>query len=116
MKTSVLKNMVNMMNQADLLKDTLDALAVHRPHKGGAGVPSHGVVIPSSINGDGDEDEEGEGHVAKGGLLVNASVEPISSPPVSPPVAPAPVEATSILKILKCVWQDTFFDSNSCCR
>lgn len=34
-KTSVLKNMVNMMNQADLLKDTLESLAIQRGPKGG---------------------------------------------------------------------------------
>lgn len=33
MKTSVLKNMVNMMNQADLLKDTIESLNIQRTKK-----------------------------------------------------------------------------------
>ena len=43
-KSSVLKNMVNMMNQADLVKDTLESLSIHRhpKHKEtGTLLPSH---------------------------------------------------------------------------
>lgn len=92
-KNSVLKNMVNMMNQADLLKDTLESLAVRRPDRGtkdlgsspptaggiqlGAHHAGTGAIIPSSINSNAAAGDES-------GLLADADAEPTSGSPPGP--------------------------------
>jgi len=98
-KSSVLKNMVNMMNQADLVKDTLESLSIHR-HAGkhdAQGAPAHASPLPHpfasqpvnlaplavpaqrrtqypryNVPPPPEDDEVG--------LLVNASMEPTSEP------------------------------------
>lgn len=115
MKTSVLKNMVNMMNQADLLKDTLESLNIQRGGKkdkdkekdkekdkdnninqpvhhhpfGNVPIynypppvtPSHSSLQkqPSRVRFHNTREERERED--EGGLLVNASFEPVSSPP-----------------------------------
>jgi hypothetical protein len=108
-KNSVLKNMVNMINQADLLKDTLESLAINRPKTkdfssnppaaGGIPLGTHhtgtGAIIPSSINSN-------SGDVAgdKSGLLANAEEEEEGeegTSPVPSPPGPAPAAATIVV-------------------